>query len=228
MSIDDQIWYAINQTRILAEPKKVLETFGVTNVKYYIISESMDAINQVTVREGSVVSEKPAIITPAHFARQILSGFGSEANEYADWLTKHGEMIQILQYGLQLRKEEIKEESVQANLSDVKANILNKVSQGNEFAVVIEGSDEYWEISLMKFMQDFVQRSAPKNFQDIREQEDYLRKEEEYLVRSKIEDEFYEARGNKTKLTDLGKKLQDMGRFSHYEDRFFALLKECS
>ena len=228
MSIDDQIWYAINQTRILAEPKKTLETFGVTRVKYYIVSESMDAVNQTIIREGEVISEKPAIITPAHFARQILSGFGAEAKEYADWLTQHGEMIQILQYGLQLRKEEIKQETVQANVNEVIPSVMNKVDEKGEFAVVIQGVDEHWEISLMKFMQDFVQRSAPKNFQDIREQEDYLRKEEEYLVRSKIEDEFYEARGNKAKLTDLGKKLQDMGRFSHYEDRFFALLKECS
>ena len=42
-----------------------------------------------------------------------------------------------------------------------------------------------------------------------------------------IEEEFYEARGYKRKILDLGNKLQDLGIFHKYEDRFYALLREC-
>ena len=42
-----------------------------------------------------------------------------------------------------------------------------------------------------------------------------------------IEDRFYEARANKSKINDLGRELQNFGRFHEFEDRFYALLREC-
>ena len=47
MSIDDNIWYAVNQTRVVTEPKSTLETFGVTRIKYFIVCEQLDSVNKV-------------------------------------------------------------------------------------------------------------------------------------------------------------------------------------
>ena len=228
MSVDDDIWYAVNQTRVMTEPQHTLETFGVTRIRYYIVSEVMDSSNQVKVHEGVVISEKPGIITPAHFAQQVLEGFGEHAREYTDWLTQHGELIKVLQYGLQIRKEEIKEETVHGSLAEVLGRVIDMASQTNELSTVIQGVEDMWEVSLMKFMQAFVAKSAGKNFQDLHNRQHMLEdRSRENMIRE-IENEFYDARGQKSKITELGAKLRDLGLFAKYEDRFYALLRECS
>ncbi len=228
MSIDDNIWYAVNQTRILTEPQNTLETFGVTRVRYYIVSELMDNINQVKVHEGVVISEKPGIITPSHFARQVVEGFGEDAQEYADWLTENGDFIKILQYGLQIRKEEIKEEVVGGSFGEVVGRVMDIASASREMSTVIQGVENMWEVSLMKFMQSFIQRSASKNYHELHSHQQVMNQEAELSVLKSFEEEFYEVRGHKQKILDLGRKLQDLGYFGKYEDRFYALLRECS
>ena len=227
MSIDDNIWYAVNQTRIITEPRQTLETFGVTRIRYYILSEVMDRANEVKINEGLIISEKPSIITPGHFAQQLLDGFGAEAREYADWLTQHGEFIQILQYGLQIRKEEIREETVSGSLGEVIGRVLDVAGDCRDLSTVIEGVENMWEVSLMKFMQHFIERSAGRNIHEIQSHEEMLLKDAAMKTSKEIEEEFYEARGYKRKILDLGNKLQDLGIFHKYEDRFYALLREC-
>ena len=85
-----------------------------------------------------------------------------------------------------------------------------------------------WEVSLLKFMQAYMQRSAPVNLQNIQAHQSNAQNQIKRDQDKYIEDKFYEARGNKTKINDLGKELQNFGRFHEFEDRFFALLRECS
>ena len=228
MSIDDNIWYAVNQTRIIKEPNQTLETFGITRIRYYIISEVMDEASKIRINEGLVISEKPGIITPNHFAQQILEGFGGEAKDYADWLTQHGEFIKILQYGLQIRKEELHEETVSGTLNEVIGRIIGVAEENRDMSAVIQGVENMWEVSLMKFMQSYVQRSAGKNLHEIQTHEQILMQEAERNSQNEIEEEYYQARGSKGKILDLGQKLQQAGLFSKYEDRFYALLRECN
>ena len=227
MAVDDDIWYAVNQTRVITEPQQTLETFGVTRIRYYIVSESLDRVGEVIVHEGLVISEKPGIITPAHFARQILDGFGTEAQEYADWLTSHGDLIKILQYGLQIRKEEIKKETVTGSLQEVIGRVRERAESSNELSTVIQGVENMWEVSLMKFMQAFVNKSAGRNYQELHNHNQLLEQERSAKVYRDLEEDFYNARGSKAKLQELGVKLRDLGLFSKYEDRYFALLREC-
>lgn len=227
MSLDDNIWYAVNQTRIITEPKQTIETFGITRIRYYIVSEVLDRPNMAKIHEGIIISEKPSIITPQHFAQQILNGFGAEARAYADWLTQNGDFIKILQYGLQIRKEEIKEETVQGSLQEVTGRVIDSAENSREISTVIQGVEDMWEVSLMKFMEYYIAKSVSRNFQEIQSQQQMVEQQaQSNLVRS-IEEEFYESRGKKQKIMDLGSKLQDLGMFGKYEDRFYALLREC-
>lgn len=227
MSLDDNIWYAVNQTRIITEPKQTIETFGITRIRYYIVSEVLDRPNMAKIHEGIIISEKPSIITPQHFAQQILNGFGAEARAYADWLTQNGDFIKILQYGLQIRKEEIKEETVQGSLQEVTGRVIDSAENSREISTVIQGVEDMWEVSLMKFMEYYIAKSVARNFQEIHSQQQMVDQQaQSNLVRS-IEEEFYESRGKKQKIMDLGSKLQDLGMFGKYEDRFYALLREC-
>ena len=93
--------------------------------------------------------------------------------------------------------------------------------------VVIQGVDEMWEVSLLKFMQSYMQRSAPVNFQTFQAHQVNAKAQIDREQDKYIEDRFYEARGNKTKINDLGRELQNFGRFHEFEDRFYALLREC-
>ena len=228
MSLDDNIWYAVNQTRIITEPNQTIETFGVTRIRYYIVSEVLDRPNQVKIHEGIITSEKPSIITPQHFAQQVLDGFGDKAREYADWLSQHGEFIKIIQYGLQIKKEEIKEEVVSGSLDEVIGRVMDAADGTREISTIIQGVENMWEVSLMKFMEYFIARSVNKNFNELQSHQQILQQQAEKDAINAIEEEFYDARGHKQKIMDLGSKLQDMGLFAKYEDRFYALLRECS
>lgn len=228
MSLDDNIWYAVNQTRIITEPRQTIETFGVTRIRYYIVSEVMDRPNQVKIHEGIISSEKPSIITPQHFAQQVLEGFGEKAREYANWLSQHGDFIKIVQYGLQIKKEEIKEETVSGSLDEVIGRVIDADSHSRELSTVIQGVENMWEVSLMKFMEYYISRSVNKNFNELQSHQHLLQQQAEQNTLNAIEEEFYDARGQKQKLLNLGSKLQEMGLFAKYEDRFYALLRECN
>ncbi|MCM8534898.1 MAG: hypothetical protein NE334_03055 [Lentisphaeraceae bacterium] len=228
MSIDDNIWYAVNQTRIVDEPDSTIETFGMTRIKYFIVTEMLDAVNKIKIHEGIIVSEKPAIITPSHFAQQLVNGFGEEAREYAQWLSQHGEFVKILQYGLQISKEEIKEEVTSGTLEEVTSRVRQSAEADREITTVIQGVENMWEVSLMKFMQGFIAKSVGRNFNELQSHQQTLERQAENQIFDQIEEEFYNAQGDKDKLNLLGQRLQAMGVFGKYEDRFFALLRECS
>ena len=225
--MDDNLWYAVNQTRVLFEPKQGLETFGVSRVPYTIVSELLDKANAVRIREGVIISEKPTIITPQHYAQQVLDGFGSDAQEYADWLTQNGKFLVILQYGMQIRKEETTEQIVHAPVQQILDQVTAELESEKKSGALIHGVDEFWEVSLLKFMQGYIQTSFPNNLHEIQQRQIMHEHENSRKFRVDIENSFYEARGNKDAIMQLGEKLKRLHVFEEYEDRFYALLREC-
>ena len=97
-------WYAVRNTEIVAMPSRTLETFGTTMLNYHLISELMDTVNQVRVREGRIEAYRPQIIAPESYAEGVLEGeFGEEAQRYVEWMRKN---VRFLQYGFKVKKEE--------------------------------------------------------------------------------------------------------------------------
>ena len=221
MARNEDIWYAVNVTRTIVEPKQTLETFGATSINYHIISELMDSVNQVRVRTGVIHSERPQIITPNQFAQQLLEGFGERAQDYANWLTDHGDMVQILKYGLQLRKEhnssEVLNESLESVVEKVKDSVL---ANDKSFDVVLIGADELWEVSLLKFARDYIERSASNNINDLHQfsLESGLEQDRE------IEMAFQKAVNDKAYIDELASILKAYGLYDKYEDRFYAIV----
>jgi hypothetical protein len=227
MQFDDNIWYAVNQTRILFEPTNVIETFGQTKIRYRIACEVEDKMNLCKIHEGIIQTEKPIIISPTQYITQITEGFGEKAQEYADWLGKHGSLIKILQYGLQISKEEISESEVHESLDTVSSKLIDLAKKETSPSTVIQGVENMWEVSLLKFMQGYMQRSAPINFESIQAHQSNAASQIKRDQDSFIEEQFFNARGQKDKILDLGKQLQQLARFNEFEDRFYALLREC-
>jgi len=221
MPKEHDFWYAVNLTEVVLQPRQALETFGASVVTYHLISEFPDAVNRIRIRTGKVHSERPQIITPGHFAQQILDGFGDKAREYADWLQKNNEIVQILRYGIQFRKEHVNVEEAHAPLAEVVEQVKATVDKDNNpMSAVIVGADDLWEVSLLKFLRDFIEHSAPVNIRDIRQH----RHEASLELRREIEMDFRLAQHDRSRIQALGDKLQNLGLFEQYEDRFYSLL----
>lgn len=220
MSGDRQFdfWYAVNHTHVLILPKSRLETFGTSMVNYHLLTELMDS-NKVRIREGRIEAYRPEIITPENFTKTMLEGFGGpEASQYLEWLREHEKDLMILKYGFAIRKQEINDHIVSETLSVAIDRVREALAEKDDpLSAMVVGVDEPWEVCLIKLMQEVVQQSAPKHAMDLRRDPKGYRHE--------IEKDFADASLNRAKLSALGEKLQKLGLFEEYEDRFYALVR---
>ncbi len=211
-------WYAVQNTRIVLPPSHTLETFGATTVDYHLVSEVMDVVGQIRIREGRLHAERPEVISPDAFLRTPTEGFESaEVSRYLDWMREHqGEML-ILKYGFRIRRDAGTSEVVHGTLEEVLERVARGVRErANPLAAVVSGVDEPWEVCLVKLASDLVQRSAGRHAREL-QQDPHGEKHE-------IEAAFAEASRNRARIGDLANVLRRTGRFEEYEDRFFALV----
>ncbi len=220
--------YAMRNTEVILTPSRRLETFGHTVVNYLLLSELMDSVNQVRIREGRIKAHRPEIITPQSFGHMLLDGFGDEARKYADFLQEHERDLVILQYGFVIRKEDIRQYVVHEKLASVVDQIKQDVQGRNDpLSAIVVGVDKPWEVSLVKLMVEVMQKSVPTNVREM-QQRNLLPKDPEEERRDRereIEQEFKRAKDDPSRISHLGEKLQEYGVFEEYEDRFFNLLK---
>ncbi len=221
-------WYAVNNTEIVLMPKNHLETFGATHLHYHLISELMDSVNRIRIREGTIRSRTPQIITPAYYAHELMDGFGEQANQYLDWLREHAKDLRMLEYGFKVQKTELSEQVVTGNLTEIVEQVKKRVLDAADPLVgVILGVDNPWDVCLIKFMVDVIRQSAPRNMQELAQR--HLWDDAGGAprgVREEIESLFQKARHDAVKIKDLGMALRRYGLFEEYEDRFFALIRQ--
>jgi hypothetical protein len=156
--------YAMENTRVVVQPKSVIETFGTTSFRFLLVSELMDEVNAVRIRGGRIEAERPRIVSPHHFSKLLLDGFGDTAREYADWLEQHPQAVKILKYGFQLRKTDVEHNTVRDPMAVVLGRLEDEMREKNDpMATLIAGVEEGWEVCLLKFTMDIIQRSAGEN-----------------------------------------------------------------
>ncbi len=219
-------WFAVNNTEIVVPPKRPLETFGNTIINYHMVSELMDAVGKVRVREGRMQAMRPQIITPSSYSTTMLEGFGEQAHKYLEWLKEHEDTVRILRYGYTLKQEAFSEQV----LSDTPEAVLERVktevsSKKDPFAAVIKGVDDPWDVCLVRLFWTVIQNSAQANIRELHahrmfEMQDGI----PAALREEIEKGFKAAAKDASLIKPLGKLLQDNGVFENYQDRFFNLL----
>lgn len=221
----DNFWYAVNNTEVIVMPKSHLETFGTTHLHYHMVSELMDTVNRIRIREGAIQSRRPQLITPTYYANEMLEGFGEEAGQYIDWLRTHARDLRILQYGFKIQKTELSEQVVSGNVKEIIEQVKKQIADKNDpMAAIIHGVDDPWDVCLLKFMVDVIRNSVPHNFNELGRHnllEDVNGTPR--AVRDEIEHAFLLASRDKAMIDILGNKLRKLGLFEEYEDRFFAL-----
>lgn len=173
MHSPDNIQYALETTRVLREPDRRIDTFGETRFSFQLISEVMDRVGQVRVRSGEMEAMRPRIMRPESYRDVKLDGFATEAREKFDHMLEkfreQGMDLAFLQYGFQFRRSNFQEQLINEPIADVRKQMLEEVRRsGDPTLAIIEGVDDAWEISLLKFSFEMIQQSHRINTFDFK------------------------------------------------------------
>jgi len=161
---DHDFHYAMENTRVVVTPHSAIETFGTTRFHFHLVSELLDEVDTVRIRTGTIEAERPRILTAQHFSKVLLEGFGEEAREFAEWMESNASMAKILRYGFQFRKTNFAEKVVRESMEDALGRLEEEIRRGDDpCAALIAGVDDVWEVCLLKFTMEMIQRSAGEN-----------------------------------------------------------------
>lgn len=164
MHSESDIQYALEMTTVLHEPDRRIDTFGNTQFEFQLVSELMDKVNHVRIRNGRIEAEKPVILRPDGMSGFDFEGFGPEAAKFGSWLKEHAHRLAFFQYGFHFRKNDMNEEIVHEPFDEVCGKLVAETrSSGNPMRAVIQGVDDAWEICLLKFTVDMILKSRGIN-----------------------------------------------------------------
>ncbi len=232
MDIDDKrIRQAVRRTEILRAPKQSLATFGTTNISYYLVTEPVYSelaknVTETVVREGRVIAEKPRIVTPYYLS--MLEGFSSEARRYFETLIEaHGPDAPGLFYTY---KNEPKELNI---VSDNLLSVVDKLNaeidkRGDPLTSIIKGEDEFWDVSLMKFIYEMTRSSLRNNLMQLgsRGLLDIDAGGIPVDARVRIDELFRKVSSGESEPHELKAELDRWNLFEEYEDRFLNLFRK--
>lgn len=218
-------WYAVHNTTVIKAPRRHLETFGQTFMPYSLISELMDSVNRVRVREGRIKAFRPEIITPSSAGKANLEGFDEESRAYMDWLQENEPDLFVLKYGFTIHNQETNDHIVTAPLQSVVEQVQREVeAKDDPHSAVLVGVEKPWEVCLLKLMVEIAQSSVQGNIRDLR-QSNMLPLTGKAALQDEIEQEFRLAARNPGRINFLGELLHKRGLFDKYQDRFFHLVR---
>ena len=173
MPSQDDIQYAMETTRVLHEPDHRIQTFGETRFEFQLISEPMDQVGKVRIRTGEVEAMKPRILRPEPYQDIELEGFDDSAparfDEMVQKYKEQGRDLAFLQYGFRFKRGAVNEELVQDSIDSVRERVMDDIRRsGNPARAIIEGVDDTWEISILKFSFEMILRSHEINAFDFK------------------------------------------------------------
>lgn len=164
----DDITYAMESTVVVREPDRRIDTFGTTNFQFHLLTEPMDAVGQVRIREGRVEAERPRILRPEGYEDLMFEGFGEQAEIFSEWFRRNGN-INFFKYGFNFAKRGFRESTAHESIEAVRDRIVCDLdSAGDPAGAVILGIDDTWEISLIKFTMEMIGKSMEINVFDFK------------------------------------------------------------
>ncbi|HXM73717.1 MAG TPA: hypothetical protein VN904_00460, partial [Chthoniobacterales bacterium] len=92
-----------------------------------------------------------------------------KAERYIEQLREQARNIAVLRYGFQFRKTDVVERMFRDPIDAVIARTKSQVEgMAEPLGAVIQGVDEAWEVCLLKFTIDMIERSSGGNIGDFR------------------------------------------------------------
>jgi hypothetical protein len=223
MEADAKIQYALENTRVIRSPRQRLATFGTTNVYYYMVTELMQDVN--IVREGRVIAAKPKIVTPAYLVN--LEGFSGQAKRYMQMIASQNPHKPGILYAY-------KNESCEMNIvSQPAADVLEKINQridlhNDPLMAIIQGVEEMWDVSLLKFTFELTSSSVYSNFSEFYGKGRFAADEQGVPqdARQSIEELFEIARSDPSRAPELVGELHRWNLWGEYQDRFLKMFRK--
>jgi hypothetical protein len=231
MDIDsERIEQAARHTEIIRHPRQHLDTFGITNIYYYLLTEPVyseltNGASETVIREGRVIAERPKIVTPYYLTH--IEGFSYDARRYLETLLQiHGPNAPGLYYTY---KNEPKGLNI---VSDKWQAVVDKLNleidkKGDPLISIVKGQDDLWDVSLLKFIYEITSRSVPSNIAQLGSR-GLLGMSHGGLpvgARQTIEEMFGQVSRGELKPQALERELNQWGVFEEYQDRFFAVIR---
>ena len=142
---EDDFQYAAENTQVILAPEHQDRDLRFDQLSLLShLGIDGDQVNlEVRVRDGRIHAERPQIVTPEHYARLLLEGFGEKAQRYADVLRERTRNFAVLRYGFQFRKTDVTERTVRDSLDSVVAKTKSQVqNSGEPLSAVIQGVDD--------------------------------------------------------------------------------------
>ena len=231
MGVDERIAYVISHTEVARAPRQTLATFGTTTIHYYMLTRpayselARSETEETVIREGTVVAERPKIVTPSYLAR--LEGFGEEARRYMERLAQEAPHVAGIYYGY---RNELGSLTIVSETLEAVIHRMNEQMEKEEdpLAALIKGVDELWDVSLLKFIAELTGQSVQHNLNEF-SQRGFLDIEQSGVTRHAryiIDQLFGEAERNISRAVILKQELDMWGLFPEYEDRFLHLFRK--
>ncbi len=247
MNMEEKIKQVIENTEVIKPPEKLLASFDSTTIHYYMLTvpmylefEGKSPGTETIIREGRITWQKPKVITPSYMLR--VEGFSGEARKAFEMLAEEDADLAMILYGLRLSRDFEKMDIVSNSLSSVAKNISNDIEKKKDpYSAIIKGVDEFWDVSLSKFIQEIVNKSAYYS-----QLPDLLRNSivrfgnggfpvinrdrmgYPVIARNEIEILFKLFKKGEIEPLDLKLELDRWGMFEQYQDRFFKYFKKGS
>ncbi len=223
MAKKDPIERLLARTQILRAPRHRLATFGATRIDYHVISDADGLRDRARLREGTVVSARPQILTPDSFSERF-EGFGDDAAKFARWVSaSYRDLLRALEYNF-------RNQGLAARvLRDAPRVVAERMiadfdARGASDQAVILCPDAAWSLALMKFTMDEAARSFPTNVKDFERRGMFASdRGEGDRRRREIEALFKDAKRDRATVETLKRKLREYGLLEEYEDRFLGL-----
>lgn len=161
--------YALEMTRVLHVPDRRIDTFGTTEFQFVLVSELMDQVGQVRVRSGRIEAGRPVILRLDPEPGMSFEGFGDQAEAFREWIKEHHSSLAFLRYGFTFSKSSVTETLLHEPIETVQGRLVEEaVRSGNPLSAVIAGVDDTWEISLLRFTVEMIQKSSGINIFDFK------------------------------------------------------------
>ena len=160
------------ETVVVTMPKQSIASFGTSLITYNMVTrplyqalEADKRTDESVLRRGIVKAERPKIVTPHFISR--APGFGEEAQEFVQEMIRRGQADDpgiLYTYSNEPQDMEI----VSTRPEELADRIGRQIErESRTLEAVILGVDEMWDVSLMKFIFDLTNKSAPTNSTDL-------------------------------------------------------------
>jgi hypothetical protein len=228
--MNPQFLKVLLDTVVVKPPKQNLASFGTTVVTYNMVTRPLYQVldadkrtEEAVLRRGTVKAERPQIVTPQFLSR--THGFGDEAQEFMRELIRSGQADNpgmLYTYSNDPGQMEI----ISGRPEIVAERIGQRIDRESQpLEAVILGVDELWDVSLMKFIFDLTNSSAPTNVSDFR-RSGRLNVDNGVPMdaRLRIGEMLHQVRNGDLDPAVLHGELEAWQLFNEYQDQFFQAL----